>query len=203
MNAHRAMALAAAALALAAFVADRLPVAPTTAAIDDSPAFITAPALAERIMTHDPALRVFDIRSRADFDRFHVPGAAHATIRSLSRLADDAGATTAVVYGSSATHAARGWRQLRERGWRDVLVLRGGLYEWIARVHEPRLAATPTPAERSEFERAARLSRFFGGRTHEDVPRAEVPTGYWTGDEGEGSVKAMLLAVAAIRRRGC
>ena len=71
---------------------------------------------------------------------------------------------------------------MRQRGHRDVRLLRQGLYEWIARVLEPRLAVDATPEERTEFERAASLSRFFGGVPRANVARREVPVGYWNGD---------------------
>ena len=198
----RAMALVAAALACAAILVDRSGAAP--AAGRAMPRFISAPELAARIMRRDPALRVFDLRPRADYERFHVPGAAHATVRSLARDTLPS-PVTAVLYAHTLPHATRASARLNERGVRDVSILRGGLYEWIARIHEPRLAADATAAERAEFEQALLWSRFFGGRPLEDVPRSQVPSGYWTGsrDGDDRSLETTLLAVAAIRRRGC
>jgi len=94
---------------------------------------------------------------------------------------------------------------LRSHGHRDVRVLRDGLYEWLARVHEPRLAVDATPAERSEFERAASLSRFFGGVPLAGVPRGDVPQGYWNGHPRSDALLAAAAgqSAAAIRRRGC
>ena len=168
------------------------------------PRFISAPELAARIVRREPALRVFDLRPRADYERFHVPGAAHATVRSLARDPLPS-PVTAVVYAHTLTHAARASARLSERGVPDVSMLRGGLYEWIVRIHEPRLAADATAAERAEFEQALLWSRFFGGRPLENVPRSQIPSGYWTNgrDGDERSLEATLLAVAAIRRRGC
>jgi rhodanese-related sulfurtransferase len=154
-------------------------------------------------MMRSPDLHVFDLRSQADYERFHVPSATHATIGRLLRQPRQAGTTT-VLYGNSVAHATRAASRLSGRGAGEVLVLRGGLYEWIARVHEPHIAADATSAEREEFERASRLSRFFGGRVHEDVPRDQLPRGYWTGHaDDRAGVESTLLAVAAIRRRGC
>jgi rhodanese-related sulfurtransferase len=200
---HRTLALVAAALGCAAWLVDGWP-GGVEAATTSAPRFIAAPDLAARIIGRDPALRLFDLRSHAEFERFHVPGAAHATVRGLTRRPLPAG-TTVVLYGNTVTHATRAWTRLDDRRRREVLVLRGGLFEWIARVHEPRLAVDATEAERAEFVRALPLSRFFGGQARENVPRAEVPTGYWTGtvESDHRTVQATLLAVAAIRRRGC
>jgi hypothetical protein len=86
-----------------------------------------------------------------------------------------------------------------------VAVLREGLYEWIARVLEPRLASDASAAEQAEFARAADTSRFFGGMPIAGVARADVPTGYWTGGHQGQSPRAgrAKQAIASIRRRGC
>jgi hypothetical protein len=96
-------------------------------------------------------------------------------------------------------------RALARRNHPNVRVLREGVYEWLSRVQEPRLAADATSAERTEFERLAAMSRFFGGVPRSGVARDEVPTGYWTGTPRaeELLMAAAVKSVAAIRRRGC
>jgi len=161
----------------------------------------TAVALAEAIVNGEMP-RVFDLRPQAEFEAFHVPSATRTTLRDLMAL-DLPRTTRVVLYSGDATEAARASMLLRLRGYRDVTFLRQGLYEWIARVHEPALAADATPGERAEFERLAALSRYFGGQPRLDVPRPEIPAGYWTvGGESRPSMSTALL-VAAIRRRGC
>ena len=161
----------------------------------------TAVALAESIVNGEMP-RVLDLRPRAEFEAFHVPSATRTTLRDLMAL-DLPRTARVVLYSGEAAGAARAAMLLRLRGYRDVTVLRQGLYEWIARVHEPALAADATPQERADFERLAALSRYFGGQPRLDVPRAEIPAGYWTvGGESRPSMSTALL-VAAIRRRGC
>ena len=147
------------------------------------PPSIAATDLAERIMGREEGLRLFDLNSRVEFDRFHIPGATHTTLRALERETFSAGSTV-VVYANNLVHATRAWKAVSDRA-DEAFVLRGGLQEWFVRVYEPRLAADATSAERGEFERATRLSRFFGGTPQRDVPRNQ------------------LLAAATIRRRGC
>jgi rhodanese-related sulfurtransferase len=170
----RALALVAAVLATAAVLADGS--APP-------PRFISVPDLAARIMGRDPALRIFDLRSTAEFERFHVAGARQLAPSLLRREPLSPGETV-VLYGNGESRAARAWAVVRDRG-ADAFVLRGGVREWFIRVYEPRLATDATPAERAEFEQAVRVSRFFGGRPLVDVARDQ------------------LLAAATIRRRGC
>jgi rhodanese-related sulfurtransferase len=161
----------------------------------------TAVALAAAIVNGEMP-RVFDLRTPAEFEAFHVPSATRTTLRDLVSL-DLPRTTRLVLYAGNAAEAARASMLLRLRGYRDVAFLRQGLYEWISRVHEPALAVDATPTERAEFERLAALSRFFGGQPRLDVPRAEIPAGHWTvGGESRPSMSTALL-VAAIRRRGC
>jgi uncharacterized protein len=214
---HRAFAVIAAALALAAAALDLRAVdAESLAAeVEHERDHISAPDLAQLIMDGDRALRIFDLRSPVDFERLHIPGATHATIETLSdtlareRWPRDA---TVVLYSEGGAHAAQAWVLLRMRGYRRVFFLREGLFEWLARVMEPRLATDATPRERAEFARATEMSRFFGGSAREGASRAEIPIGYWNNpvdpdasrfsrDAATGTAAAQL--VARIRRRGC
>jgi rhodanese-related sulfurtransferase len=147
-------------------------------------------------MHHDPTLRIFDLRPAAEFEQLHIPGARTSTLHELANASLPAGATI-VLYSEGGVHAGQAWVLLRARGYRQVLFLREGIYEWQSRVLEPRQADDATAAERAEFARAAELSRYFGGNPRSGVPRAEVPLGYWT------NVPAAAPRAPKIRRRGC
>jgi rhodanese-related sulfurtransferase len=196
---HRVLAVVAAALGFAAAFGDT------------NPGYISAPALAEQIMRGDATLRVFDLRPLADYDELHIPTAVHATLDELSST-QFTGIETIVLYQlrSFDVGAHTGATSpVRLKGARRVYLLREGLYEWIARVREPRLAADATPAERAEFERATLFSRFFGGLAHTNVARSEVPAGYWTADvqlpavESSATESKVRQALLQVRRRGC
>ena len=202
---HRTMALVALILGGAAAASDGSGPAGTRRLVADIAAgrdWTTAVALAERIKAGERP-SIFDLRGQEEFQRFHIPSAVPATLLDLleTRLPRSA---FIVVYADGA-RAAQAWTLLRMRGYRDVFYLREGLYEWIARVHEPALPVDATPTERADFDRRAALSRYFGGQPRIDVPRAQMPAGYWTagGDLGQRPPVATALLVAAIRRRGC
>jgi rhodanese-related sulfurtransferase len=205
---HRTLAITAAILGAAAALADLSPRArrgmdsfdPAALAdeIDAERDHISALELGERIMRGDQTLRVLDLRSAAEFEQDHIPGASHTSITELVRNPQPKDADL-VLYSEGGAHAAQAWVLLRTRGFRRVFFLREGLYEWNSRVFAPRLAVDATASERAEFQRAAELSRFFGGIPRSGVPRSEVPAGYWTdGRSGESTPKAKT-----IRRRGC
>jgi rhodanese-related sulfurtransferase len=202
---HMFLAIAAACAGAAAGIVDRSPIA-RDARVERvrEGAFISALDLAERIMRGERDLQVFDLRPREAFEQFHIPGARQA---SAERFVDEplVAATSVVVYGDTRASIVDAMRVLGRRNHRNVLVLREGVYEWLSRVQEPRLAVDATPAERAEFARAAEMSRFFGGVPRSGVTRDEVPPGYWTGSPraDELLTAAAVTAVAAIRRRGC
>jgi rhodanese-related sulfurtransferase len=165
---------------------------------------ITAPELAKRIMARDSTLRIFDLRSPEEYGQLHIPSAQLATLEQLAGQ-DLPRFATIVLYSEGGAHAAQAWLLLRMRGYENVAFLREGLYEWIARVLEPRLAVDATPTERADFQNAAELSRFFGGVPRAEVPRKEIPAGYWSNQDSSQSAVAPATAetVKGLRRRGC
>lgn len=202
---HATLAAVAGVLALGAALVDARPSETRSATIAPlaDVDYMSALDLAERIARGDGSVRVADMRSAAEYAQFHIPTSVHMTAADLAAAALPS-ATAVVLYSDDDGRALEGWMLLRLRGHRNAFVLREGLYEWIARIHEPRLAADATPAERAEFERAAALSRFFGGFPRADVPRAEVLAGYWNAAaSGARTPQRTAGAVAAIRRRGC
>jgi rhodanese-related sulfurtransferase len=159
-------------------------VAATTPSARDS---ISAIGLGERIAQGDQTLHVIDLRDASDYAEFHIPGSTRTTLSDLATAALPTGMTL-VLYDETGVSAAQGQALLRRRGYPSVLVLRGALYEWIASVYAPRLPADATSEERQAFERAAKLSRFFGGVPQAGVPRTEIPA--------KGSIRT-------ARGRGC
>jgi rhodanese-related sulfurtransferase len=204
---HLVLAISAAALGCTAAVSDLQPALNAkdlAAEIDSERDHISALDLAERIVHGDKTLSIFDLRSTAEFERFHIPSARRASIQELAQYPVQRD-TTVVLYSEGGSHAAQAWVLLRVRGHRNVLFLREGIYEWISRVFEPRLAIDASAREKAEFEHAAELSRFFGGVPLAGVPRSEGSTGYWTsgGRDGGRTAGATERTIPDIRRRGC
>jgi rhodanese-related sulfurtransferase len=211
--AHRVLVAGAVVLSVAAAAADTGRKPDARALAQDVAAerdHVSAPELATWIMQRDSALQVFDLRSAPEYERFHIPTARLTTLEALAST-DFPREARIVLYSEGGAHAAQGWMILRLRGYRNVFFLREGLYEWLARVHEPKLADDATPTEREQFDRAVEMSRYFGGMPHAGVPRSEVPTGYWTNSTdgqsgGIGTAASSPRAdaiIAGIRRRGC
>lgn len=165
---------------------------------------VTALELAQWIKDRRPGLRVLDVRSPEEYDRYHLPTAHRLALDSLATTpfhADD----TLVLYSEGGAHAAQAWVLLRALGYRNVYFLRGGLYEWLEQVMNPTLADT-TAAARDAFSRTASLSRYFGG-----VPRSDIhtrPTDDSIALPGAPRAAPVVplparTSIDAVRRRGC
>lgn len=146
---------------------------------------VTALELAQWIKDRHADLRVIDVRSRADFDTYHIPTAEQIDVSQLVDApfrADE----TIVLYSDGGAHAAQGWVFLRALGYQHVYFLRGGLYEWLDDVINPTVSANPTDSARKSRAKVETLSRYFGG-----IPRS-------------GNIsKPVAAEVAHARRRGC
>jgi rhodanese-related sulfurtransferase len=211
----RPLGLAAAALGVLAVAAGspyasghaHVDVAQLARVIEREDDHVTAIELARWIKERRAALRIVDVRSAAEFDDYHIPGAEHISLDSLAATPFHADETV-VLYSEAGGHAAQAWVFLRAMGIARVFHLRGGLYEWLDQVMSPTLASDASPRERAAFDSAAVLSRYFGGvpqtgvtRSPDDalpVPRAQADSAA-TGRVAAGTG----AAVRRIRRRGC
>ena len=168
---------------------------------------VTALELAEWIKERRPGLRLLDVRSSEEYERYHLPTAVRLALDSLATTpfhVDD----TLVLYSEGGAHAAQAWVLLRALGYRNVYFLRGGLYEWLEQVMNPTLADT-TAAARDAFARAATLSRYFGGVPRSDLrtPPADESIALPGAPRATSAVplppKTTSARIDAVRRRGC
>ena len=119
--------------------------------------------LADWIIQGGADYRIIDLRSPADFEQYHIPGAENVPITGLA----DHGLLRnekIVLYSEGGIHSAQAWFLLRAKQYAGVYILRGGLQEWKDSVLFPSLPADATPAQRVTFAKMAEVSRFFGGQ---------------------------------------
>ena len=109
---------------------------------------VTAVELAQWIRARRPGLRVIDLRTPAEFDRYHVPSSVNVPLPQLVAQ-DFPRGDTLVLVSDGGGHAAQGWVLMQVRGYAHVYFLRGGLQEW-----DEDVIRAPEQKE---------LSRYFGG----------------------------------------
>ena len=124
---------------------------------------VEAPELAAWVIAGRADYRLIDLRSAAEFDRYHIPTAENVPMSVLT----DAGLgrqEKLVLYSEGGIHSAQAWMLLRAQGYTSVYMLKGGLDDWNDQVVFPVLADNPTPAQRARDERLRAMSAFFGGQ---------------------------------------
>ena len=160
---------------------------------------VTAVELAKWIRDDKAGLRILDIRSDSEFGDFHIPRATRVPLSDIARMPIDS-ADTYVLYSEGGTHAAQGWFLLRARGVENVFFLRGGLYEWLEQVMNPRVPSTMPQAQRDSIRA---LTLWFGGKMQVvDSTSATVPSVL------DGALSAphssdTRESIKKIRRRAC
>ena len=161
---------------------------------------VTAVELATWIRDDKPRLHVLDIRADSEFADFHIPGATRVPLAEIARMPLDSAATY-VLYSEGGTHAAQGWFLLRARGVKNVFFLRGGLYEWLEQVMNPRVGST-TPQAQRDSVRA--LTLWFGGKmTVVDSASTTTVPSVLDGALSTPHKSDTRESIKKIRRRAC
>ncbi len=161
---------------------------------------VTAVELATWIRDDKPRLRVLDMRADSEFADFHIPGATRVPLTEIARMPLDSAATY-VLYSEGGTHAAQGWFLLRARGVRNVFFLRGGLYEWLEQVMNPRVASTTPQAQRDSIRA---LTLWFGGKmTVVDSASTTTVPSVLDGALSTPHKSDTRESIKKIRRRAC
>ena len=159
---------------------------------------VTAVELARWIRDNKPRLRILDIRSDSEFTDFHVPSATRVPLGEIARMPLDTTATY-VLYSEGGTHAAQGWFLLRARGAQRSYFLRGGLYEWLDQVMNPRVPSSMPQAQRDSIRA---LTMWFGGKMEVVDSAATVPS-VLDGALSAPPASGTRESIRKIRRRAC
>jgi len=110
-----------------------LAVALASAAWADEPSAIEPQALAERVAAADSQLLVLDVRSAAEFDEGHIPGAINIPFDAIGgRITElgPSGQRDIVVYCRSGRRSAIALTTLKEAGFSRLFHLEGDWLRW-------------------------------------------------------------------------
>lgn len=83
-------------------------------------------------------IALIDVRTREEFDEWHIPGAAHQPLSSLvAGLERYRRFDRIVLYSNGATHPGQAWAVLNAAGFKNVYILADGLQGFYERVLKP------------------------------------------------------------------
>lgn len=145
--------------------------------------FVTPETVADMIVKEDPSLRLIDVRSADEFEKFSLPGAIN--IPSANLLSDEYSeilnqdVKMNVFYSNGTLIANEAWMITRHLGYMNNYVLEGGLNYWFEAIMNPAKPAATSPDEefaKYDFRRSAGQALGGGGpvQAAQDQPTASA-----------------------------
>lgn len=151
------------------------------AQVNEGAQYIVAESLADMIVQKDPSIQLIDVRSKDEFETYHLPGAVNVPLSSILdeefREVLDQDTRTNVFYSNGTVHANQAWMICTQRGFKNNYVLQGGLNYWAEAIMNPQEPDATAPSDefaRYDFAKAANSA--LGGGTLESVQQA-APAG--------------------------
>lgn len=130
--------------------------------------FVSAESVADMIVKKDPTLQLIDVRSKDEYEKFHLEGAINIPISDLlsEENADilNQDIKMNVLYSNSAVVANEAWMITRQLGYMNNYVLEGGLNYWFDAIMNPQQpASTSSDEEFAKYDFRKAASTALGG----------------------------------------
>lgn len=130
--------------------------------------FITADAVADMIVKKDPSLRLIDVRSQDEFEKYSLPGAINIPVTDLlsEQYADilNQNAKMNVFYSNGTVTSNEAWMVTRQLGYENNYVLEGGLNYWFDAILNPQVpASTSSDEEFAKYDFRKSAGQALGG----------------------------------------
>jgi len=130
--------------------------------------FVSPDVVADMMIKKDPSIRLIDVRSQDEFEKYSLEGAINIPITDLLS-SEYAGILNQdvkmnVFYSNGTITANEAWMITRQLGYRNNFVLEGGLNYWFENILNPQEPSSTSPDEefaRYDFRKSA--SQALGG----------------------------------------
>jgi len=145
--------------------------------------FVTADVVADMIIKKDPALRLIDVRSQEEFEKFSLPGAINIPAANLlsAEFSDilNQDIKMNVFYSNGTLASNEAWMITRQLGFENNYVLEGGLNYWFDAILNPQKPASTNPDEefaKYDFRKSAGQALGGGGLTAQPASDNAAPS---------------------------
>jgi len=127
--------------------------------------FVSPETVADMIIKKDPTLRLIDVRSQEEFEKFSLPGAIN--IPSTDLLSDEHNdilnqdVKMNIFYSNGTLTANEAWMITRQLGYNNNFVLEGGLNYWFDTILNAKKPASTSPDEefaKYDFRKSAGMA---------------------------------------------
>ena len=113
--------------------------------------YIAPETVADMIIKKDPSIRLIDVRSQDDFEKFSLPGAINIPVSDLlsDKYTDvlNQDVKMNVFYSNGTITANEAWMVTRQLGYKNNFVLEGGLNFWFDAILNPQKPSSTSPDE--------------------------------------------------------
>ncbi|MCX6335107.1 MAG: rhodanese-like domain-containing protein [Bacteroidia bacterium] len=124
--------------------------------------FVTPETVADMIVNKDPLLRLIDVRSQEEFEKFSLSGAINIPLADI--LSDqyvdilNQDVKMNIFYSNGTLNANEAWMITRQLGYSNNYVLEGGINYWFDAILNPQKPASTSSDEefaKYDFRRSA------------------------------------------------
>jgi rhodanese-related sulfurtransferase len=128
--------------------------------------YVTPDVVADMIVKKEPELRLIDVRSQDEFEKFSLPGAINIPATDLLSDKYTEDIKMNIFYSNGTVAANEAWMITRQLGYTNNYVLEGGLNYWFDTILNPQKPPATSPDEefaRYDFHKSAGLALGGGG----------------------------------------
>lgn len=150
--------------------------------VNSNSQFMSPDMIADMIIGKDPSLQLIDVRSKDDYDTYHLPGAVNIPLTDI--LSEDyepiinQNVKMNVFYSTGSTKANEAWMIVRQLGYQNNYVLQGGMNYWAETILSPKAPASTLPDDeiaKYDFRKAASGALGGGSLETNEAPAATAP----------------------------
>lgn len=130
--------------------------------------YVTPENVADMIVNKDPLLRLIDVRSQEEFEKYSLPAAVNIPLTDL--LSDqytdilDQDIMMNIFYSNGSLSANEAWMITRQLGYTNNYVLEGGLNYWFDAILNPQKpASTSSDEEFAKYDFRKSAGQALGG----------------------------------------
>jgi rhodanese-related sulfurtransferase len=113
--------------------------------------FVHPDQVAAMLIEKDPTIRLIDVRTPDEYDKFSLPGAINIPLSDLlsSEYTDilDQDLKMNILYSNGSLKANEAWMIIRQLGYKNNYVLQGGMNYWAETIMNPQAPPSTSPDE--------------------------------------------------------
>lgn len=150
--------------------------------VQEGAQFVSTDQIAEMIIQKDPSLQLVDVRSKDQYEKYHLPGALNIPLAELLSVDMEAyinqDVKMNVFYSNGVTSANEAWMITRQLGYTNNYVMMGGMNFWAETILSPTKPSSTSPDDefaKYDFRKAASGALGGGSLTVESDSGAGTP----------------------------